>query len=301
VTVLVLGDVMVDVVARASAPLAHASDTAAQIAFVGGGSAANTAAWLVHAGVPACLIGRVGNDAAGRAQVAALQQAGVDVRVAVDPERPTGSCVVIVEPGGERTMLPDRGANLALSPADVPADVFTGAAHLHVSGYTLLHAGPRPAALAALARARAAGVTTSVDPSSAAPLRDLGAAAFVRLVAGVDLLLPNVDEAEMLTGERDPVVAAAALARLSGAEVVVSCGAAGAVRSADGETLHAPAAPQPVVDTTGAGDAFAAGLIAARLSGAEPAAALAAANTLAASALALSGARPPVSGATAMR
>ncbi len=300
-TVIVLGDVMVDVVARADGPLAHASDTAAQITSGGGGSAANTAAWLVDAGVPACLIGRVGDDDAGRGQVAALQQAGIDVRVAIDPQAPTGTCVVIVEPGGERTMLPDRGANLALCPADVPAEVFAGAAHLHVSGYALLHAGPRQAALAALARARAARMTTSVDPSSAAPLRALGAAAFLRLVAGVDLLLPNIDEAEVLTGERDPTVAAAALARLSGAEVVVSCGAAGAVRSLRGETLHAPAAPQPVVDTTGAGDAFAAGLIAARLSGAEPAAALASANALAARALGLPGARPPLNDAAAMR
>jgi sugar/nucleoside kinase (ribokinase family) len=209
--------------------------------------------------------------------------------------------VVIVEPGGERTMLPDRGANLALSPADVPADVFAGAAHLHVSGYALLDAGPRQAALAALARARAAGLSTSVDPSSAAPLQALGADAFLRLAAGVDLLLPNIDEAAILTGERDPVAAAETLARFTGAEVVVTCGAAGAVRSAGGETEHAPAAPQPVVDTTGAGDAFAAGLIAARVRGADPTAALAAANALAATALAAPGGRPPLKSNAAMR
>jgi sugar/nucleoside kinase (ribokinase family) len=298
-SVVVLGDVMVDVVARVSAPLAPASDTTAQIAFVGGGSGANTAAWLVEAGAAASLIGRVGDDAAGRAQVAELQDAGVDVRTAVDPERATGTCVVIVEPGGERTMLPDRGANLALAPADVPDDAFASARHLHVSGYALLDAGPRQAALAALARARSSGIATSVDPSSAAPLQALGADAFLRLVAGVDLLLPNADEAAVLTGERDPVLAAEAIARATGAEVVVTCGAAGAIHSDGGEAQHAPAAPQPVVDTTGAGDAFTAGLIVARLGGLAPSAALAAANALAARALALPGARPPRAGASA--
>jgi sugar/nucleoside kinase (ribokinase family) len=152
-----------------------------------------------------------------------------------------------------------------------------------------------------MARARAARITTSIDPSSAEPLRALGAEAFLRLAAGADLLLPNVDEAAVLTGERDPVAAAEALARATGAEVVVTCGAAGAVRSAGGETEHAAAAPQAVVDSTGAGDAFAAGLIAARVRGADPATALAAANALAAKALASPGGRPPLNSPAAMR
>src|SRR6185295_20293218 len=104
---------------------------------------------------------------------------GVTPAVAVDPSLPTGTCVVLVAPGGERSMLPDAGANAALSPADLPDDAFAAGAHLHLAGYALLRDGPpREAALAALRRARAAGMTVSVDPSSAEPLVRFGTARF---------------------------------------------------------------------------------------------------------------------------
>ena len=115
-TVVVVGDLMSDVVAWASAPLAHASDTPAQITTHPGGGGANVAARLASQGVPTLLVARTGNDPAGRAAVADLRAAGVRTSVAVDPVRPTGTVVVIVEPTGERTMLPDRGANAALAP-----------------------------------------------------------------------------------------------------------------------------------------------------------------------------------------
>jgi len=104
-TLVVLGDLMVDVVARIADPLAHASDTPARISVQGGGSAANTAAWAASIGTDVALVCRVGDDdRAGDLR-------GVDVHAAVDSERPTGTCIVLVEPGGERTMLPDPGAN----------------------------------------------------------------------------------------------------------------------------------------------------------------------------------------------
>ena len=75
----------------------------------GGGAAANVAAWLARAGAPVTLIGRVGDDAAGRGGAEELRGGGRRRAARVDPERPTGTCVVLVEPGGERTMLPDAG------------------------------------------------------------------------------------------------------------------------------------------------------------------------------------------------
>jgi sugar/nucleoside kinase (ribokinase family) len=281
VTVVVLGDVMADVVALASGPLARGSDTPARVRFEGGGSAANVSAWL---GAGAAFVGRVGDDAAGRDAVARLAALGVDVRVEVDPERPTGACVVVVEPGGERSMLPDPGANDA--PARLPEDLARAGSHLHVSGYALLRSGSRPGAVDALARAAAAGMTTSLDASSAALLAP-GCFDGVR----VDLLRANAEEATALTGATDPEAAAAALRELAG-EVVVTLGAGGALWTDGSATARAEAVPADVLDTTGAGDAFTAGLLAARADGAAPAAALAAGCTAAARAVARSGARP---------
>ena len=177
---------------------------------------------------------------------------------------------MIVEPGGERTMLPDRGANAALEPADLPIDEFAEGKHLHLSGYTLLDPGSRSAGLVALEHARAAGMSISVDPASAAPLADLGSAAFLGWTRRAGLLLPNAEEAAVLTGARDPEAAAWALAK-DGREVVITLGKEGALWS-DGERVErGRASPAPArVDSTGAGDAFTAGWLASRLGGDEP-------------------------------
>lgn len=289
--VVVVGDLMVDVVAAAQEPLAYASDAAARVRWSGGGGAANVAAWLAAAEVPAMLVTRVGEDLAAHAATAELTAAGVDVRATADPELATGTCVVVVSPDGERTMLPDRGANAALAPEDLPDDAFAPGSHLHLSGYTLLHPGSRRAGLAAMKRARRAGMPVSVDPASAAPLFACGPREALGWLEGADVLLPNHDEATALTGEADPRRAAAALAGHV-AEVVVTLGADGALWTDGTATVTVGAPTAHVVDSTGAGDAFAAGWIAARRAGADPAEALTAGCANGACAVARHGARP---------
>ena len=285
---LVLGDVMFDVVARLSGPLAPGSDAHAMIRFHGGGSAANTAAWLAEAGAEPLLAGRVGDDERGRTMRDELRAAGVDAALAVDPELPTGTCIVLVGPDGERTMAPDAGANDGLSDADVPDELLAAAGHLHVAGYALLRSGSRPAARAAISRALERGMSVSVDPSSAALLSP----EFLDHAHGAGLLLPNAEEARMLSGEGDPERAARALAARFG-EVVVTLGPDGALWTDGHTSVRCDAVPvEAVVDSTGAGDAFAAGLLAARMDGAEPAEALAAGAGLAARAVAQAGGRP---------
>ena len=293
--VICVGDVMIDVVATLPGPLTRGSDTPAPISLIGGGAAANAAAWLAAGGMDVTLVARVGDDALGRQAQADLAAAGVDPHLVVDARAATGSCIVLVDVSGERTMIPDSGANARLSPADVEASLFAPGRHLHLSAYSLFHDG-RDAALRALELARGAGMSISVDAASSAPLAAFGASRFADLVGGDLLLLANQDEAGVLTGVEDPHVGVTVLgARFSAA--VVKLGADGALWSDGSLVLQAAAVPvagvEPVrTDTTGAGDAFAAGLLAARLSGARPLAALQAGNRLAARACAQRGARP---------
>jgi sugar/nucleoside kinase (ribokinase family) len=290
--VVVVGDVMVDVLAAMSGPLARGSDTPSAITTAGGGSAANVAVWLAAQGVPTSYVGRVGDDALGRESVAGLTDRGVTVWVSTEADVTTGTCIVLVEPGGERSMLPDAGANATLTAADLPQRAFRPGGHLHLSGYTLLNPGSRDAGLAALSMAAAADMTVSVDPSSAAPLADLGPARFLSMTRGVDLLLANRDEAAVLAGARDPHLAAQQLGDTY-REVVIKLGADGAMWQQGFIGASAPAERGvEVVDTTGAGDAFAAGFLASWLLHPEPETALAAGCRLAARAVSKVGARP---------
>jgi ribokinase len=291
--VIVVGDLATDIVIRTDGPPNVGSDRPAEIRFSGGGAAANTAVWLARVGVAVTLSARVGDDAAGRQRVAELAATGVESAVTVDPNLPTASIAVLVSGDGERTMFPDRGAADRLDPGDVAAAVGRAdVRHLHLSGYALLDDGSRKAGLAALETARERGITVSVDAASAAPLAEVGAARFLSWVTGIDLLLANAAEAAVLTGVSDPSASAARLTESVGTAVVKD-GAGGAWwRGVDGAAWVAAEPARRVVDTTGAGDAFAAGLLAAWLTGAGPAGSLAAGARAGTFAVGLPGARP---------
>lgn len=293
--VVVIGDVMTDVIARVDDPLALGSDTPARVLTRQGGAGANLAAWLAALGHPVAFVGCVGDDPFGREAVQVLTAAGVRTHVGVDPSAATGTCVVLVGRDGERTMLPDAGANSALSVRHLPLEAMRQASHLHVSGYTLLNPGSRAAGQAALAVAREAGVPTSVDAASAAPLEAVGPGEFVRLTDGVDLMMCTLDEAEVLCGSRDPDVVSARLTAHY-PQLLLKLGASGALwRAADdrpGCSVPAVAASGVIVDSTGAGDAFAAAYLATTGRGGSVTDGLAAGCDLAATVVTRAGARP---------
>jgi sugar/nucleoside kinase (ribokinase family) len=268
--------------------LVHGDDVRARITLTSGGAAANTAAWLAHLGADVTLVSRIGDDLAGRRIRDELTAGGVRCAFTVDPEAATGCVVALVDGSGERSMLNDRGANARLRASDLDPGVLSGAAHLHLSGYVLLDESSGPAGLAALAAAREAGLTTSVDPQAAAMITD--AAEFLELVRGVDLLLPNATELALLTGSRDPA-SARALLEVVGA-VAVTAGSDGASWVDSGGVVSVPAEPVVVVDSTGAGDAFDAGLLSAWVAGAGPKEALLAGVRAGARAATRVGARP---------
>ena len=302
---VVVGQWMTDVVASLPGPLREGTDTPAHVQVMGGGAAANTAAWLGYDGHTTVFAGRIGDDLLGRAGRAELESNGVECALAIDPLRPSGTCIVLVGPDGERTMVPDAGANAALAPADLGEDLFARGSHLHLSGYTLLVDGSRMAGLSALDHARLRGMTTSVDVASAGPIADTGAARFLSWVTGVDVLFANESEAALLAGLPAPRYDDTAEAALAGATaaartlttavgtVVVKLGRHGAyVHTRDHRMAYAEAVPVDVVDTTGAGDAFAAGFLPAWCEGLEPQLALERGNAAAARVVARLGARP---------
>jgi sugar/nucleoside kinase (ribokinase family) len=293
--VVCVGDVMLDISAALPGPLVTGSDTPAPISFRHGGSAANTAAWLAGQGVPCVFAGRVGDDPFGRDAVAALRSHGVTLKVSTDPDTATGICLVLVAPDGERTMVPSAGANATLSAADLGDDMLTAGDHLHLSGYTLLHEGSRPAALFALRLASSVGASVSVDAASAGPIRTVGAQRFLDWLEPGVLLLANTDELAALTGADEVDVGQPALGALMGRQltVVLKRGGEGCMLATTGVLAYAAAEPAHVRDTTGAGDAFAAGLLAGLWSGAELSEVLGLANRLGAAAVSQLGGRPP--------
>jgi sugar/nucleoside kinase (ribokinase family) len=272
--VLVCGDVINDILVETAAPLVDGQDNPAAITARPGGSAANQAAWMASLGLDVVFAGRAGaGDAAFHRQE--LARSGVHARLAADDSVPTGSIVVLVGPDGERTMITDRGANLRLRPADAPATLLDGAALLHLTGYSFFQPATREVALGLIAAASRRGVPFTIDPGSAAFLAALAPGEFLDWTRGAAVAFPNREEAAVLSGETEPTAMAAWLTGHYGA-VVLKLGAAGALLAVgDAPAVRVTATPAVVRDTTGAGDAFCAGFLAAWLTGGTLAAAAA--------------------------
>ena len=261
--ILVIGDVMTDIVVRATGPLARGSDRRASIVFRPGGSAANQAAWLASFGAEVDFVARVG-AADLESETARLRAAGVRPHLVEDNDRETGRLVALIDPDGERSFLTDRGANDALRSADIPDALIAGAALIHLSGYSFFAPSPRAAVLDVMRRAGVKPV--SVDPASAEFLREVGAENFHDWTLGAAILFPNAEEAAILAGSDDPETQCARLAAIYPL-VVIKRGAAGCEAAAGARRWRAEARQVGAIDTTGAGDAFVAAFLAARLAG----------------------------------
>lgn len=273
-----IGDLVEDIVVWPSREPRRGTDTPSQVYRRRGGSAANVAVLAAQVGARSRFVGQVGNDRVGELLVAELKSAGVD---ALTTRRGrTGTIVILVEQDGERTMLPDRGAATELS--GVPAGALDGVTWLHVPGYSLIVEPLATTARALVAAARNEGIAVSVDASSTGLIEEFGTTAFSHQVSGLapDIVFCNKDEAALLrVGPGIP---------LRGAELSVVKAGPDPVLLIDtsGETIEVPVPPvTDVADTTGAGDAFAAGFIVATMKGARPVDAVEAANRLAATVL----------------
>ena len=292
--VVVFGDVLDDIIVVASTPQARGTDTEAVIRHRAGGAAANTAAWLGSLGTAVDFVGRVGvADRHRHAQL--LANAGVVPRLGYDAHDPTGTVVITVD-GSSPSMFTDRGASAGLDPDDVPDSLLSGAALLHVTGYSVVHARTPVPLRRLLTRARAAGVAVSVDPGSSGFIDRFGPEAFLDAVDGAELFFPSLDEARVLTG-LDAGHDESALAQALTDRFRVVC----LVRADGGAVVARPGRPVVEVagvttrtaDPVGVGDAFAAGFIDAWLTSRRAGVAARRGARAAARASAVVGGRPP--------
>ncbi|MDQ2660464.1 MAG: PfkB family carbohydrate kinase [Actinomycetota bacterium] len=275
----VVGDLVEDIVVWTSEAVRSATDTAAQVFRARGGSGANVAA-LAAAHVPTRFIGRVGADAAGAALVADLAAIGVDARV--QREGRTGTVVLLVDVEGERTMFPDRAAAARLDGVD---DAWLdGVAWLHAPAYGFELEPMRSEIVRLAGVARARGGRTSLDASSTGLLAGLRVDRALDLIRRVmpDVLFANEGEAALL-GLSGGGAIAASVAPV----VVIKHGPLPTDVIEAGELVARIDVPpvSGIRDLIGAGDAFAAGFLAATLGGAEISAACAAGHASAASVL----------------
>jgi sugar/nucleoside kinase (ribokinase family) len=238
---------------------------------IAAGQAAHLARGLQGLGCATRVVGVVGDDPEGARIRDELAARGIDVGAIVTcADLPTAISVALVRPDGERAFVSDLACQRLLDRAFIErfwASVETSTALCVVGLFNLPSLSP-DAALPLLARARAAGVPTMLDTGwdpgqwASATVAGVG-----RLLGEVDVFLPNLDEAEALTGLRDPAAAAAALQRHGVGTVVVKCGGDGCVGLVGERVEHVPALAVEVHDAVGAGDMFDAGFMHAHLQG----------------------------------
>ena len=295
INVLCIGDVMLDVIARINVSpqkINFGSDTASRISTSSGGAAGNVAAWLTRTDARSTIVSHVGDDPAGAAIVAEFDALGVSHGDLVIPGETSGVVVVLVDSSGERTMFPDKGANSRLTVTDLP-DLGSFQA-VYISGYALLNPLARDGVLAMIEKIKADGLPIYFDPASVGAMKDVADKELHKWFSMMDVLLLNEEESIYLTGSVDIERALDYLLDFSQV-VVIKRGSAGAIAKARGfDSISLPAVAATVVDTTGAGDSFAAGFIASYSKNHDLTAALQAGGELAAGCVAIVGGRPRV-------
>ncbi|MGW9307221.1 carbohydrate kinase family protein [Saccharomonospora azurea] len=262
--ITVVGNVNLDVVVAgvAALPPPGTEQIVPSIAVRPGGSAANTAVTLAQLGRDTVLVGRVGEDGTARLLDAELDMPGLRTHLVRAAGESTSVTVAAEAPGHDRAFLSALGALADMDASAVPADVLSSR-FLLLSGYFLLPVLRDERARALFSAAREAGARTALDTgwdpgnwSATTRAEVLG------LLEQVDVFLPNTDEIRALADRSDVTAAARSVAERSGTTVVVKCGSEGAlVVSPDGAVVECPTPQVRVQDSTGAGDAFNAGLL----------------------------------------
>ena len=256
--ILCIGDLALDVISQLKEPINYGNDTASKISSHPGGQAANVATWITRTNSRAHLVARTGNDPVGFALISDLDKYGVEHLNLMHSGRPTGVVVILVDANGERTMFPDNGANADLEVSDLPPlDDVDG---VYLSGYALLDFRSRDAVLAMITKVKAAGKPIYFDPTTTGAMKIVSRDEVLSWVSQMDGILLNSEEALYLGDATDIEIAKKNLQKYTPL-VVIKLGSKGALAVSGNESAKVSAVTTNVVDTTGAGDSFAAGFI----------------------------------------
>ncbi len=290
--VLVVGDVMMDILVRASGPLLKGTDRDAEITIVDGGSAANQAAWLAACGVPVVLFAKVGADQTGTIGTR-LRAEGIVPLLAGAAKRHSGRLITFVDDEGERSFFTDRGANMDLSFDDLPAGWIEDIGLTILSGYSFFIDGPRACMRQIMAAAIKADIPVIVDAASTGYIAKAGPEVFLKWTEGASIFVTNEDEAALLTNRVDAEDQLQALLQTY-PTVILKRGAKGSLAGERGKRpIFTPAVNSEIVDTLGAGDAFLAGYVGSWRKGKDMVTCLSEGNRFGAEAVRQVGGRPP--------
>ncbi|WP_291429823.1 carbohydrate kinase family protein [Deinococcus sp.] len=255
-----LGDLTWDVLAKPDTMLLPGGDSTGRIELSGGGSAANLAVWAARCAYPARFTGKIGLDRFGELATAELHAEHVGTDLLLSREHPTGVILGLIDRRGQRAMLTGQGADWELLPEELPLDTLRGAAHLHLTAWSLFRDPPRAAALLAAGVARGAGATLSLDPGSFQMIQQMGRESFLRVLEDVpfDVFFPNDDEARAMSGHADRHAAMDWFrARYPRALIVMKLDEDGVLIEGPAQArVQVPATQDRVIDATGAGDSF---------------------------------------------
>ncbi len=258
---LCIGDIMLDVSVVIDSEIHVGGDTKASISTHGGGAAANVATWLAALENDVYLCSRAGDDLNGEFLHNELDKYSVRHSIERAKDEKSGVVVILVNEAGDRTMFPDSGANSGLSVADLPPlDHFSAA---YLSGYALINPKSRKNVLEMIEHLKATDIPIVLDPGTVGALRNIPKSLLAEWLGLIDVLILNEEEALYIGNESDITGALVNLAALTPL-VVVKRGGLGAIAIFERAMIvEVPAEEVEVVDTTGAGDSFAAGFISA--------------------------------------
>jgi ribokinase len=256
---LCVGDLNWDVLAKPDHILLPGGDTTGRVQLAHGGSSANVAVWARRVGMRTGFLGKIGRDQFGQFALSQLEAEDIEPHMIWTDLHPTGVILVLIDQGGQRSMLTNQGADFQLFPHELPREAIAQSGHTHITAWSVFTDPPRQAALEAARIATEAGATVSFDPGSYQMIRQIGREEFKRVtkLLSVDIMFPNLEEGRALTGAEAPQDVLEVLRReYPKALICLKLDKDGAMVADGNSLIEVQAIPDTVIDATGAGDSF---------------------------------------------